>query len=447
VNLAAMFSAAGPATRTPGPIAGTVKDGPDADGMILVAWQADAAVDTDAADGYERVRWVSRDGYQPQVGDEAVMVLDSRGDAWAIVVPSAGVTSGAPANARLAGADPTGAADATAAIQSLLSTVNHVIVPAGTYRVDTPVIVGSGKTLELGSGTILKRFPAAGSTDPVVNVTGIDARLLGRGTIQSEKTSPKGLVLIGPLTQTVTTTVDQWRLGPLKLIGRAAPTSADIGLNVWSSQAAGGDGGSGAGANYNGIADPGLWISNVGEGLRLGSLCNAHTFGAINFSQIATYCYRLRGGADGVQECNFIGGFTHTSLGGTANITIVKGERAMFCQWIGVQGEPRDVAGTVPYDFDANSTYNRLFGYFNIPGAHAGVDSGTHNFVMDGLFLKVPKMVLSTGEVNIKIVSGAPTDGLFFSPLHNGTLAWDDTNRKLYIKDGAGVWRASGVFT
>jgi hypothetical protein len=428
-------------------VAATVIEGPGADGLITLRYEAPDAQDVVTEDGHERARWITSGGYEPQPDDEAVIFTDSQGDPWALVAPPAGVTSGAPANARLAGADPTGATDATAAIQSLLSTVNHVIIPAGAYRVDTPVIVGSGKTLELGSGAILKRFAAASSTDPVVNVTGIDARLLGRGTIQSEKTSPKGLVLIGPLTQTVTTTVDQWRLGPLKLIGRAAPTSADIGLNVWSSQAAVGDGGSGSGANYNGIADPGLWISNVGEGLRLGSLCNAHTFGAINFSQIATYCYRLRGGADGVQECNFIGGFTHTSLGGTANITIVKGERAMFCQWIGVQGEPRDVAGTVPYDFDANSTYNRLFGYFNIPGAHAGVDSGTHNFVMDGLFLKVPKMVLSTGEVNIKIVSGAPTDGLFFSPLHNGTLAWDDTNRKLYIKDGAGVWRASGVFT
>jgi hypothetical protein len=353
---------------------------------------------------------------------------------------------GAPANARTAGADNTGTVDATTAIQGLLDTVTHTIVPPGDYRIDGTVTVNSGKTLEIMPGANLKRLAAASSTAPIVNVTGIDARLMGRGTIQTEKTSPTGIVLIGPPVQTVTTTVDQWRLGPLKMIGRAAPTSADIGLNVWSSQAASGDGGSGAGANYNGLADPGMWISNVGEGLRLGSLCNAHTFGAINFSQIATICYRLKGGAGGVQECSFFGGFTHTAYSGS-NITIIKGERAMFNQFYGIQAEPLAVAGTVPWNLDANSTYNKIFGYFNIPGTHAGVDSGTFNFFMDGLFLKVPKLVITTDSLNVKVKAGAPTDGDFFSPLVAGTVAWDDTNKKLYVKDSGGVWRASAAFT
>jgi hypothetical protein len=86
-----MFSAGGPATRAPGPITGTVKDGPDADGLILVGWIADAVTDADAADGYERVQWVSEGGYVPAVGDDALMLLSASGDPWVLVSTPAGV--------------------------------------------------------------------------------------------------------------------------------------------------------------------------------------------------------------------------------------------------------------------------------------------------------------------------------------------------------------------
>jgi hypothetical protein len=45
---------------------------------------------------------------------------------------------GAPANARTAGADNTGTVDATTAIQGLLDTVTHTIVPPGGNRPDRP---------------------------------------------------------------------------------------------------------------------------------------------------------------------------------------------------------------------------------------------------------------------------------------------------------------------
>jgi hypothetical protein len=86
-----MFSAGGPATQAPGPIAGTVKGGPDADGLILVGWIADATADADVADGYERVQWVSEGGYVPAVGDDALMLLSASGDPWALVSTPAGV--------------------------------------------------------------------------------------------------------------------------------------------------------------------------------------------------------------------------------------------------------------------------------------------------------------------------------------------------------------------
>jgi hypothetical protein len=81
-----MFSA----TRAPEPIAGTVKDGPDADGLILVGWSADAAVDAGAENGYERVRWVSGGGHIPAVDDDALLLLSASGDPWALVSAPAG---------------------------------------------------------------------------------------------------------------------------------------------------------------------------------------------------------------------------------------------------------------------------------------------------------------------------------------------------------------------
>jgi hypothetical protein len=438
-----MFSAGGPATQAPGPIAGTVKDGPDADGLILIGWQANADVDTDAADGYERVRWVSRDGYQPRVDDEAVMVLDLRGDAWAIVVPSAGVTSGAPANARLAGADPTGVADATATIQNLLDTVNHTVVPPGTYRIDGTLTIGDYRTLETMIGaTLLRDSGHSAATTPVARLNGSNySRLIGQGTVQSLNASPQGIVHVGPAVQTVTANVQRWRVRDVTLIGASALTT-NLGLNITSSEAAGPTG-TAAGSNYLGSAAD-LDIQQVGVGVKVGEQCNAHNFSNIVLHLIGAYSYHLAGGANGVAENSFYGGFTHTKASG--NITVLKLERAYANEFYGVKAEPDapGAPGSLLAHLDANSHDNVLFSRANMETVAQIVDLGTDNLILDKRRLQVGQLDARRGGVVIPVVGSTPTDGTFTArgvPATEGLMAFDVVNLKLHIRDNTGVWR------
>lgn len=73
----------GPAS--PPGIAATVAEGVGADGLIVVRYDAPGDVSLAGADAHERVRWVSPGGHDPAVDDDALLIIDSQGDPWAIV--------------------------------------------------------------------------------------------------------------------------------------------------------------------------------------------------------------------------------------------------------------------------------------------------------------------------------------------------------------------------
>jgi hypothetical protein len=77
---------------------------------------------------------------------------------------------GAPVNVLDYGADPTGAADSTAAFDSAFATGKAVVAPSGTYRINLVIDASSRVLTGEGIGeTVLKPFTA---TDPVIKLDG-----------------------------------------------------------------------------------------------------------------------------------------------------------------------------------------------------------------------------------------------------------------------------------
>lgn len=121
------------------------------------------------------VRIVDITGFRPQ------------GEGAAIAAPSEGMPGDEPIlynrNAAAQGADPTGQADSTQAIQSSLDAVGKtggvVLLPAGRYRVEGTLTIPEGVTLRgewqnpdaggLGRGTILMAYAGRGETNPETN--------------------------------------------------------------------------------------------------------------------------------------------------------------------------------------------------------------------------------------------------------------------------------------
>jgi hypothetical protein len=99
-------------------------------------------------------------------------------------------------------ADPTGAADSSAAITNALAQSNHVVVPPGTYRCDAMIELLTGKTLQLMGGvTLIRKAAHSTSTEPVVWIKGSDASFFGSGqassTVITENRAPRGVVSLG----------------------------------------------------------------------------------------------------------------------------------------------------------------------------------------------------------------------------------------------------------
>ena len=98
------------------------------------------------------------------------------------------------------GADPTGVADSSTAIQTALNENSYVYVPPGTYKVDTMITIGTRKTLELGSNCDLVRYDDTNG-EPVIWMNGQYSTLQGQGqttsTITSKARSSEGVVRVG----------------------------------------------------------------------------------------------------------------------------------------------------------------------------------------------------------------------------------------------------------
>ena len=305
-----------------------------------------------------------------------------------VQLATAAQLAGAPSNVRTAGADNTGATDVTATIQALLDTVNHTLVPPGTYRIDGTLAVGAYRTLELLPGATLLRGGAA--VTPVVRLNGSNySQIIGTGngacTVQTPNACATGVVHVGPAVQTVTADIQRWRVQGLTIIGPSGAAATNIGVNVTSSQAAGPTG-SGLGSNYLGHACD-LDIQQVGVGVKLGAICNAHCFRDNTFYLIGSSCYLLAGGAslsEAVGDNSFSGGFTHTKNSG--NITVIKATGyGIFNTFFDLHAEPDapGVPGSLYYDLGANTSQFRIIGFGNFETTVQGADAGTNNYILD----------------------------------------------------------------
>jgi len=103
--------------------------------------------------------------------------------------------TGAPVNILDFGADPTGVADSATAIQAALTASRHVVIPIGTYRVESTLTVPAKTRLEFQGGTnILEPPPAVffKAHNEVGIVLGSHCVITGGGIYSNKAVYPTG---------------------------------------------------------------------------------------------------------------------------------------------------------------------------------------------------------------------------------------------------------------
>jgi hypothetical protein len=109
----------------------------------------------------------------------------------------------APASVLDYGADPTGAADSSVAIQTAINANNVVHIPEGLYRCDNAIIIESSytnrKLMTMTAATKLRRMSAFSVAEgPVIELVGNYGHFDGGfGELESENDSPRGVVVLG----------------------------------------------------------------------------------------------------------------------------------------------------------------------------------------------------------------------------------------------------------
>jgi hypothetical protein len=270
-------------------------------------------------------------------------------------------------NVRDLGAAANPDADDTDLINGALKEHACVTVPPGVYRIDGTLEVRSSLTLLPGARLLRPRpassAPAHDPTAPVVILCGREAALLGGGSVESQNSSPRGVICVGPLTLSTETVVFWSRIDGVKIVG-AGGDGVSVGLNLDSSEPAPPQG-AGKGSTYCGNFTN-LRIQGVDAGIKVGRICNGHTFSNVFFSGIKQYSYWSLDNS----ENTFVGGFTHLSHGAT----IIKLERVAHNLFYAIQGEPgqdQDAQGNPInnpsrfFDVDTASIYCQILGFGN----------------------------------------------------------------------------------
>jgi hypothetical protein len=230
------------------------------------------------------------------------------------------------------GADPTGTADSTTAIQNALSQSNVVTVPKGTYRCDGCIVLTNNKTL-IVEGKLIRKTANSASTRPVVKLFGQYVSLFGFGPssiIESENASPLGVVLWGSESPTTEYVAFRWvNVKNLSIVG-AGPTGTNKGLALYNSQFYIG------GALYDGHFSD-LWIFNCRTSVYLNPISNGNTFHNLNIwnTEGSIVCDGVVGGL--VTDNNFSNLFTDNSPNQSAGVYARYTSHSNF---VNMNGEP-----------------------------------------------------------------------------------------------------------
>ena len=328
-----------------------------------------------------------------------------------------------------------GVTDDTDAIQALIDMVGtyaappatfggHILLPGDgkTYRIDGTLRIGTNVTVEVAGGATCRRVAAAASTAPIFEIVGQQrTRLCGRGSIETEKASPYGVVHIGPVDITELANVLRVEVAGVHLVGVKA--TGNVGLCLRSSFVSKG------GVTFQNIIS-GVSIDSFGTGVLLTEYANANEFYGLQMNAILDYCYHFLGSGAASDSCcenGVIGGFVNSS----SDVTLIKMENALYNQVYGFRGEPGG-ASAVGYDLDADTEQNQLFITANT--AAANIDLGTGNTVMNADRLDVPRLRIGGGPLEL---SGAGSPNLVVTAPPGSTYRRTDggVGTALYVKE------------
>lgn len=221
------------------------------------------------------------------------------------------------------GADPTGAADSTVAIQTAIDNNNAVFIPEGTYRCDNTITIMSSyanrKHVVMTAATKLQRLSAhSASVGPVIELLGNYGHFDGGfGELMTQNNSPRGVACLGQADQTTSNynglywNFENCDVRAKDFTGLSPAAGDGVGVFIPSSQPLLGS----SYVNYFGTVSN-VRVFDATTGFHLTDLANAHTFVNCFVDFFWFYGYRLNGAYGNTFYGGFINGCKQN--GGTA---------------------------------------------------------------------------------------------------------------------------------
>jgi hypothetical protein len=226
--------------------------------------------------------------------------------------------AGAAANVLDYGAVGDGITNDSAAIIAAIAASDNVVIPSGTFIVDSMIELGVDKCLYLSPGTTLQRS-VSGTTDPVIWLKGNSAGLFGAGSASKILTAnrcPNGVVRLGHADMTAShanvnwcTIKDVWIAGSTQF-GQTTGNN-DVSLMLCNPQF------SGFTSYFNTIDN--VFLANANYGLWLRGWANANKISNVFFQRIGNTSLGnnllyMNGGLDNVISNVFCHGSTNSQM-------------------------------------------------------------------------------------------------------------------------------------
>lgn len=203
-----------------------------------------------------------------------------------------------------------GSIDVSAILQAVLDLGGDVVLPKGSYRVDTMLVIPADTALIL-NGSTLTRVSAATDTTPVVHLKNSRSKLMG-GTVISQKASPDGVVLVGHRDATSTWNTDNSVMRDVWVKG--VQSSGNIGVKLMSSQPY-------LGPSYSSYFHTidNVDVRGADQGIFLAEKCNSNQITGCHFWDCMTSAITL----SGCYANKIEGGFVHTSTNGVVGVLLL----------------------------------------------------------------------------------------------------------------------------
>ena len=221
------------------------------------------------------------------------------------------------------GADPTGVADSTSAIQTAINDNAAVFIPAGTYRCDNTITINSSyanrRHVVMTAATKLQRLTAfSAAVGPVIELIGNCGHFDGGfGELMTQNNSPRGVACLGHADQTSSNynglywNFENCDIRTKDFTGLSPAAGDGVGVFIPSSQPLLGS----SYANYFGTVSN-VRVFDATTAFHLTDLANAHTFVNCFVDFFWFYAYRLNGAYGNTFYGGFINGCKQN--GGTA---------------------------------------------------------------------------------------------------------------------------------